>query len=204
MFELLLNANMTAEKDWAAWVLFSTTVLTLFVVWNNARASVRNKQADTVAAFNKQFDVLQKERSDLTASKPDTDKAAAARRGLQVKILMDRFWSLQFEQFLAWRSGFVPTDLYIYWAFSRWRGFKDVSSSWGVPGFYSSVAFCSICLEWEGKSSDGLDLPTPCKHFLRYMQELRESPTAAGLQQLLWTHAPNRVLVFIRKLFGHY
>jgi hypothetical protein len=133
---------MTTETE-IFWKLIPiiTSGLTLVVVYLNARFGIRNKQADLVIHFHKQFDELQKKRTELrTAQSENTASVPGAwsqqRLDVEADMFFDRFWSLQFDQFLGWYEGYVPTRLYVYWAFSRWRELHKASpdSEWTLGG----------------------------------------------------------------------
>ena len=103
-----------------------TSALALVVIYVNVRFGIRNKQADLIIHFHKQFDELQKKRCELRTGESETAAAttgawSAQRIDIEAEMFFDRFWSLQFDEFLAWYEGYIPTRIYVYWAFSRWR-----------------------------------------------------------------------------------
>src|SRR6476469_6309387 len=100
-------------------------LVTGVMIYLGARFARRNKQAELIIHFHKQFDEIQKQRAvllvadnDLAQEAPQTSKDKIE---IEAHVFFDRFWSLQFDQFVAWYDGYVPSHLYQYWLFSRWR-----------------------------------------------------------------------------------
>lgn len=197
---------MTSDHFWKL-VPIVTSLLALVVVYANTRFGVRNKQADLVIHFHKQFDELQKKRTELLTAQRERQAAAGnawseLRIEVESDLFFDRFWSLQFDQFLAWYEGYVPTRLYVYWAFSRWRELHKATSDWTLAGKTMASTLEDLKNRWQNNPDTASRLSTHVSKFLGLMFALKQSAAYADIDKLLCEHGPSRARRRIRWLFG--
>lgn len=198
-----------------------TAALALVVVYNNVRSSVRNKQADLLIYFNKQFDELQKKRAELLIMQAtsDTSQASAKRMDIEARFFFDRFWSLQFDQYVAWYEGHMPTRLFVYWVFARWRELSQPSIEgrdplWTLGGKTMASSLEEVKTRW----SKSPDKDSRHSHHVNAFFELMEQiapgteDNADGsrntvdldIEKLLQANGPSAWIQRRRKLFGAY
>jgi hypothetical protein len=107
----------------------------------SSSAAVAGKRTDVLIDSHKRFDALMVARGDLLrrlrclATSPGIEGCATpgdaladeARMALDIELELwaQRFWSLQFDQFLWWRKGFVARDVFRYWLLSRRHEFRQ-------------------------------------------------------------------------------
>ena len=60
-------------------------------------------------------------------------------------VFYERFWSLQFDQFNAWRSGFVSEDNFQYWFTCR---YLDWAKNESFEGLLYKDAFNEVVGKW--------------------------------------------------------
>lgn len=197
---------MTSEIFWR-FVPIVTSVLALAVVYANTRFGVRNKQADLVIHFHKQFDELQKKRAELLTAHRERQAAAGnawseLRIEIESDLFFDRFWSLQFDQFLAWYEGYVPTRLYVYWAFSRWRELHKATNEWTLGGRTMASTLEELKNRWQNNPDTSSRLSTHVSKFLGLMFALRQNAAYADIDKLLCQFGPSRARRRTRWLFG--
>lgn len=102
--------------DFIALFAAFVAVASVFFNWAITR---RGKQADTQIAMHQRFDALQVVRADLLSRAQGKDFEDNAAYQIEVGLFFDRFWSLQFDQFNAWRQGHIPDDVYRGWMYAR-------------------------------------------------------------------------------------
>lgn len=172
--------------------------------WIGNRLSLRLKRADLIVHFHRQFDELQKKRveilKDIARLKPL--KAAGGKEEaiesnvealkLDVKMYFDRFWSLQFDEFHAWYEGYVPTSLYAYWAWARWRQFRldefDANSEWSLEGVNLTKSAGSLRERWAVDTEQASHVAK----FVNLMLTLKDSSPAPDMKVLLKRYGPTR------------
>ncbi|UUX96341.1 hypothetical protein [Aquabacterium sp. J223] len=184
-----------------------TSCLALAVVYANTRFGLRNKQADLVIHFHKQFDELQKKRTELLTAHRERDaKMTSAwspqRIDIESDMFFDRFWSLQFDQFLAWYEGYVPTRLYVYWAFSRWRELHKASDEWTFASKTMASTLEDLKNRWQSNPDKSSSLSTHVTSFLGLMFALKQNAAYADIGALLSTYGPSKPRRLARWLFG--
>lgn len=200
---------MAAETDTFFWkfVPIATSILALIVVYANTRFGLRNKQADLIIHFHKQFDELQEKRAELLTAQRE---AAAAVQGawspqrieVEADVFFDRFWSLQFDQFLAWYEGYVPTRLYVYWAFSRWRELHKASAEWTFGTKTVASTLDELKDRWQSNPDRSSRLSTHLTEFLGLMFALKQNAASADMDELLRKFGPSPWRRRARWLFG--
>ena len=100
-------------------------VVALFSAWIGIRMSRANKQADIQMEMHARFDRLQEVRTLLLTEAHEPSFAETEVYQLKVDIFFDRFWSLQYDQFIAWLHWHVPDQLYMMWMHARWKQIQD-------------------------------------------------------------------------------
>lgn len=200
---------MAAQSDPFFWKLLPiiTSILALIVVYANARFGLRNKQADLVIHFHKQFDDLQKKRAELLVAHRELTASIQGswsqhRLDVEADMFFDRFWSLQFDQFLAWYEGYVPTRLYVYWAFARWRELHKTTAEWTLAGKTMSSTLDDLKNRWQNNPDRSSKLSTHVTEFLGLMYALGQNAASADIDELLRKYGPPRLRRIARSLFG--
>ena len=89
--------------------LFLMSVTISLIVLRGQR---RDKSLETVQLFNERFAALLGNR-------------IGGRGGLAVEEFLERFWGIQFEQFLFWERGLIPNDFFAMWMVSRRLNFHS-------------------------------------------------------------------------------
>lgn len=188
-----------------------TSALALVVIYVNVRFGIRNKQADLIIHFNKQFDELQKKKCELltgqceaTASTPGAWSQQRIDR--EAQMFFDRFWSLQFDEFVAWYEGYVPTRLYVYWAFSRWRELNKAQqgSDDTLCGKTMRSTLAELNNRWQSNPDRKSKLSIHVSNFLGLMNTIKQNAATADIDKLLRTHGPNLGTRWARWFFGAY
>src|SRR4051812_44476540 len=136
---------------WLEILKASMPILTGLLIYLGARFAIRNKQADLIIHFHKQFDEIQKQRAVLLVQDNDPTKSTEGfkhKLPIEAHVFFDRFWSLQFDQFVAWYDGYVPSHLYQYWLFSRWRELRESSKTWTIANQTIASSFADVASRW--------------------------------------------------------
>lgn len=190
---------------WSAMIAFAA----LLISYTVARFSIRNKQIDFLLYDHRQFDELQKKRVELLVEKKklesDLPSPHWAQEHLQIEaeIFFDRFWSLQFDGFVGWFEGYIPTSLYKHWLFARWQEIVRPTENWTFAGKTMQTSLKRIDEEWpvnlDRKSFQSREL---CK-FLDLMKELTQGPRVDA-DLLLRKYGPHSLIRGLRWLFGAY
>jgi hypothetical protein len=100
-------------------------VVSLFSAWLGIRVSRSAKQADIQVEMHARFDRLQEVRTELLEISKCPNFVETDSYKVKVELFFDRFWSLQYDQFIAWRQWLVPDHLYIMWMHARWKQLQD-------------------------------------------------------------------------------
>lgn len=168
----------------------------------SARLSIRNKQADLIVHFHRQFDELQKKRTEIRVAlakrsdqskfsekTPDAEKSPEERAlDVEIDMFFQRFWRLQFDEFHAWYEGYIPTSLYAYWAYARWRQFHFNSQSWRLGDKDLRTSVSELPDRWAVDTGQA----THVGNFVNLMQTLKSNSAAPNLKQLFQTYGPSR------------
>jgi hypothetical protein len=186
-----------------------TAALSLVVIYANARFGIRNKQTDHIAAFHKQFDELQKKRTEVLVAQAEKQCNlpgvwSEQRMSIEADLFFDRFWSLQFDEFLAWYEGYVPTSLYVYWAFSRWRELHKATSEWTIAGKTMASTLDELKNRWQSNPDKSSKLSVHVTKFLGLMYALKQNAAYADVDKLLVEYGPSRFRKAARACFGAY
>lgn len=190
-------------------ILFLNGVLTLTFIYTNARFNIRNKQEDMIIHFHKQYDVLQMKRVELLIASKERENAVVKnfcwsqeRLAVESDVLFDRFWSLQFDEFVAWYEGYVPTNLYLYWVFSRWRELHVKDAGWEIAGKNLSTTLSSLSDRWKCDYDSNSKRSMHVRRFLDLMRALKNNPSHIHLEDHLCEFGPHRFARYFRTLFG--
>jgi hypothetical protein len=180
----------------------------LVVAYAVARFSIRNKQLDFILYDHKQFDELQKKRCELLVEKArikagESGSWKSERLTIEAKMFYDRFWSLQFDGFVAWSDGYLPTSLFIYWLFSRWREFKEPSEDWAFETQTMQTSFADVTKRWHRSPDERSKQSQQVNKFMGLMNALQMSQTT-DIKALLATYGPPWWKRKFRKFFGAY
>lgn len=180
-------------------------------IYASARFSLRNKQLDMVLHCHSRFDELQKERLRLQlavlrakARATDVEAPLSADVVSQVAMFFDRFWSLQFDEFIAWHGGYLPTAMYQHWLFARWRELQHPSSEWtfGKDNMKSSFEQ-RVEARWARVPDEKSTLTRELRQFVALISELSSNPNP-DIARALRTHGPRHSVSLVRKVFGAY
>lgn len=108
-------------------------VISLFSAWLGIRVSRSAKQADIQVDMHARFDRLQEVRTGLLVESKVPGFIETDAYKVKVEVFFDRFWSLQYDQFIAWRQRLVPDHLYIMWMHARWKQVQDCCRGQAPP-----------------------------------------------------------------------
>jgi hypothetical protein len=133
----------------------SVLILTLKLNTRSQALAKQSKQADVLADFNARF-----------------SRTWEMRANADIKdnpiVFYERFWSLQFDQFDAWRRGFVPEESFAFWANSRyddWVANKSLGQMGYKDGFRKTVE------DWKDSA------------FLTFMNTLHKSGSTVAIAE---------------------
>lgn len=162
-------------------------IVSLLSLYLNFRFQRRSKQTDIQIGFHVRFDNLQVERANLLAR---TGTLPAPEGDHQAKIFFHRFWSLQFDQYLAWQRQYVADDIYRLWVFSRWHQFNGPTSDWSINGRTVGSTFDEIDKEWPRDPLSAARRRALVAGFLNLHQELRRAKDESTVDRLIMSQSP--------------
>lgn len=176
-----------SHDNWIALLAALISVTSVFVNWFITR---KGKQADTQLAMHQRFDQLQIVRTrllSLPCTKTFVDHEA---HRIEVNLFFDRFWSLQFDQFNAWRQGHIPDDVYRGWMYARWaqsqstrRGNPPKHWQFGDLGVHRSML--TVIATWAKPDSERRRSVRDIDDFLLLLTACAYEPTFDGIEHLL-------------------
>lgn len=184
-------------------------MLAVGVAYVATRLNLRHKQLDFIMYDNKQFDELQKKRLEIRiveAAKRagnDESEATKARLTLEATMFFERFWTLQFDGFIAWYEGYLPTSLYTYWLFARWRELSEPSAEWTLAEQTLKSSLDSIRKRWASNPDPNSMQTVQVGKFLNLMLDLGTG-RMIDIGSLLKKHGPSSTKRRLRKFFGAY
>lgn len=120
-----MSTSLVLPDELQALASVVALVISLFSAWLGIRVSRSAKQADIQVEMHARFDRLQEVRTELLVRSKKGDATETDAYKVEVEIFFDRFWSLQYDQFIAWRQWLVPDHLYIMWTHARWTQVQD-------------------------------------------------------------------------------
>ncbi len=133
----------------APFLTICVLILTLFMTYRLNKAL---KKSDTTMQFHARFDELRKREHELNeaiekkaqAGLPlDKDEEQAAYR------YFTRFFSLQFDEFCAYRDGFIDRKHFAFWMLSRNRQWKNNTKVGGM-GYCDGWSHCEEAELYKG------------------------------------------------------
>lgn len=180
----------------------------LAVAYAVARFSIRNKQLDFLIYDHKQYDELQKKRCELLVEKARIKASESGcwkleRLNIEAKMFYDRFWSLQFDGFVAWSDGYLPTSLFVYWLYSRWREFNTPSEDWAFDTQTMQTSFTDVTTRWHRSPDQASEQSQQVNKFIGLMSSLQVSQPA-DMNAILEQFGPSFWRRAIRGFFGAY
>ncbi|WP_409054856.1 hypothetical protein [Variovorax sp. GrIS 2.14] len=100
-------------------------LLAMFALIFTIRSGIQNKRVDIMMECHRRSEALLILRHELSkrlfsASDRSTDAALES----DVQAWVQRFWSLQFDQYEFWRRGFIDDAFFRYWMLTRHRDFS--------------------------------------------------------------------------------
>lgn len=108
---------------------------------------------------------------------------------------------MQFDDYLSWYYGYIPSDVYSFWLYSRWRQFHDPNDSWGMAGISFKESFEQIQSIWKQGPARQSRESKLIDNFFSIMEQLRDNP-AANIRQLIEESSPTTWHRTRRWLFG--
>lgn len=207
----MISPNLSSWLDlspnvWRGIIAF----LALLISYTVARFSIRNKQVDFLLYDHKQFDELQKKRTELLVEQDNRkygreDQWSETRFLIEVDMFFDRFWSLQFDSFVGWWEGYMPTSLYKFWLFSRWRELSHSSPGWTFAEDRTMrSSLISLNQRWSVNPDPRSSQTMQLSNFMDLMFELSENKRRVDIDALLIKYGPPRAIRTLRKFFGAY
>lgn len=179
------------------------------VAYVAARLNLRNKQVDFVLHSHKQFDELQKKRLEIRVEESrlktilEDGKWNRERLGLEADMYFDRFWSLQFDGYIAWYDGYVPTSLFTYWLFARWRELYEPTKEWTLGGRTLASSLQVVRKRWATNPDPRSKQTLQLGKFINLMLDL-STGRMVDIDTLLARHGPSTWRRIMRKFFGAY
>lgn len=186
--------------------------LALLISYTVARFAIRNKQVDFLLYDHKQFDALQEKRTDilvqekaLAAATPGTAPAGWTRDQLEIEaeVFFERFWSLQFDSYIGWFEGYIPTHLYKFWLFSRWRELSKPSAEWTLAGRTLRSSLARVNDRWHMNPDPKSSQTWQVHNFVNLMLDLGTGRTV-DIDELLKKYGPPWWLRWSRRFLGAY
>lgn len=178
-----MSANDVAA--WGALVALVVSIATLsLTLWFNRRI----KTVEVQNAFHERFDRLQEARSSILLGAHSMTDATLDH---VAKIYFDRFWSLQFDQYVAWKRGLVDNGVFRFWAFARWKQFSDSSGDYwclGTRGVSSS--FAEVVREWNCEPSSGEGRASLVHGFIDLFEGISHAEKSEDVMFQLKKHRP--------------
>jgi len=118
----MLTALETAVKCAQITAPFLAFLALVFTI----RAGIQNKRADIMMECHRRFDQLSVLRHELTKRVNKTSDLTKDQELIDdINSWVQRFWSLQVDEYEFWRRGFIDNDFFRYWMISRHRDFSD-------------------------------------------------------------------------------
>jgi hypothetical protein len=203
---------MTQDDLRAATVIVSVLALAVAVLaavfsYASSRFNLRNKQVDVILQDNKRFDDLQALRTSLRVAEAAIKSGAPdawskERLAIECEMFFDRFWSLQFDGYIAWYSGYLPGAIYKYWLFARWRELREPSESWNLNGYtlWTSLSD-AVAKRWKRNPDNTSSQSMHVNQFIQMMDYLKNHDTV-NLNHLLRTYGPSPLRLWWRQRFG--
>jgi len=195
----------TDPRVWSALFAF----FAVGVAYVTARLSVKNKQIDFLLYDHKQYDELQKKRLEIRIEEarlgtlPTVSEWEKKRLALEVDMFFDRFWSLQFDGYVAWYDGYVPTSLYTFWLLARWREMYDPSPEWTLDKTTVPASLEIVSERWSLNPDPRSRETHQLDKFVRLMTDLGTERNV-NIDELLKQYGLSPIRRVLRKFLGAY
>lgn len=191
----------------ASYVALFVAFLSMLFSFAGARFGVRNKQLDAIIQDQKRFDDLYAARVKILMSISESKKVPFDEQkfdqiDLEARIFFDRFWGLQFDTFLAWHEGYIPTKIYSFWLISRRRQLRKSSADWTLNGRTLASTFAGLNEHWCIPNNLGSEDEYVVK-FVEIMNRLKNDDEL-NIKKILSKYGPHPVIRLMRKIFGGY
>lgn len=171
-------------------IAFCALLLSIISLILTVQQGRRTKQVDIQNGFHERFDRLQEYRTRLllrgasTLPTPESD--------FEAQIFFDRFWSLQFDQYVAWQQGFVDDYVYRFWVFARWRQLRDGGNRhWVLNGMTPRTTFMKVNDSWAREPANRLGRASYVGDFLAMFAALLEAQDESQVDGILQGKARN-------------
>lgn len=184
------------------------TLGSLLLAYTTIRSEMRSKQVDVITDDHKRFDELQALRTKILVAETEIQSGVPdcwtkARLEVEATMFFDRFWSLQFDAYIAWLHGYVPSTVYTYWIFARWRELRSPSADWTLAGKTLPSTLGDISERWRRNPDQQSRQSKHVNDFIAIMERLRDHETIS-IEALLRELGPPRGAALTRKFFGGY
>lgn len=97
-------------------VSFVVGLLTVGVLVNTIRLTKTLKSADLLAEFNRRFESLTDLKYQLLGS---SSSSSVPTPDVKAEGFWRRYWSLQMDQYVAWKDGLISNDTFRHWLSRR-------------------------------------------------------------------------------------
>ncbi len=181
-------------------------VVPVVLVYFGARFAIRNKQVDMVVNAHERFDRLQIKRTEILVEQArmgDGGSGVWSKKRLELEAVLyfDRFWSLQFDSYVAWYEGYIPTSIYLHWLHARWKGLREPSEKWTLNGETLASSLQRVNSSWARSSNRRSRETKRLEEFIGLMAQLRKN-RVLDLETTLREVGPARVVRVGRYIFG--
>ena len=188
-------------------VIFTLPTAACALTYVGVRTSTRNKQRDIVGHFHDRFDLILDKRAEIKILELD-ERTPNRKQEIKImgEVFFERFWGHQFDQFVAWYDGYIPTHLYLYWLFARRRELRNASENWIFDGQTMDTSRKVFEARWGDASTE---VRIPMNHlkymtnFLRLIKDCAEN-THLDLESRLIEAGPRCWVRRFRKFIGAY
>lgn len=147
-------------------------------IYASTRFSIKNKQLDIVAGFHQRYDQLQVKRTEILVEQARVGEPGAwspKRLEVEAVLFFDRFWSLQFDEYVAWYDGYVPTSTYVHWLYARRRELQNPGDNWTLHGETLGSSFTRVEKLWARNLDSGSKETKRLSEFVQLVRELKLS-----------------------------
>lgn len=171
-------------------IAFCALLLSIISLILTVQQGRKTKQVDIQGGFHERFDRLQEARARLLLRAPGN--LPPPHSDFEAQIFFDRFWSLQFDQYVAWQQGFVDDDIYRFWVFARWRQLRDSSGThWLLNGLTPRATFVKVSETWAREPANRLGRPSWVGNFLAMFEALLSAQDEMQVDAILQQRARN-------------
>ncbi|MGJ7572948.1 hypothetical protein ACSFBX_20640 [Variovorax sp. RB2P76] len=109
-------------------------LLAMFALIFTIRSGIQNKRADIMMECHRRSEALLILRHELSKRMfAAGDRSADALLESDIQAWIQRFWSLQFDQYEFWRRGFIDDAFFRYWMLTRHRDFSKALADQSDP-----------------------------------------------------------------------